>query len=63
LRFHKDDNPVLYIHPSKQGVLFRSDAQMGRTYGLMPVGVAGLVNVLREDGIPYFNPFRQTVKR
>ena len=25
---------------------------MGRTYGLMPVGVAGLVNVLRANGIP-----------
>ena len=25
---------------------------MGRSYGLIPVGVAGLVNVLRENGIP-----------
>jgi radical SAM superfamily enzyme YgiQ (UPF0313 family) len=25
---------------------------MGRFYGLMPVGVAGLVNILRENGIP-----------
>ena len=50
--FPQDDIPVLYIHPSKQGVQPRSDAHMGRTYGLMPVGVAGLVNVLRENGIP-----------
>lgn len=50
--FHQDDSPVLFIHPSKQGVQFRPDAHMGRTYGLMPVGVAGLVNVLRENGIP-----------
>jgi radical SAM superfamily enzyme YgiQ (UPF0313 family) len=50
--FHQGDSPVLYIHPSKQGVLFRPDGHMGRTYGLMPVGVAGLVNVLRENGIP-----------
>jgi radical SAM superfamily enzyme YgiQ (UPF0313 family) len=50
--FHQDDSPVLYIHPTKQGVQFRPDAQMGRAYGLMPVGVAGLVNVLRENGIP-----------
>jgi hypothetical protein len=45
--FHQDESPVLYIHPAKQGVQFRPDANMGRTYGLMPVGVAGLVNVLR----------------
>jgi len=50
--FHQDDSPVLYIHPAKQGVQLRPDAQMGRTYGLMPVGVAGLVNVLCENGIP-----------
>lgn len=50
--FHQDDSPVLYIHPSKQGVQFRPDAKFGRTYGLLPVGVAGLVNVLRENGIP-----------
>jgi radical SAM superfamily enzyme YgiQ (UPF0313 family) len=50
--FHREDNPVLYIHPSKQGVQYQPDAQMGRTYGLTPVGVAGLVNVLRDNGIP-----------
>lgn len=43
---------VLYIHPAKQGVNFRLDANMGRPYALMPVGVAGLVNLLRENGIP-----------
>jgi radical SAM superfamily enzyme YgiQ (UPF0313 family) len=43
---------VLYIHPAKQGIDFRRDANMGRPYGLIPVGVAGLVNVLRENGIP-----------
>jgi radical SAM superfamily enzyme YgiQ (UPF0313 family) len=50
--FHPDDSPVLYLHSSKQGVKFQPDAHMGRSYGLMPVGVAGLVNVLRENGIP-----------
>ena len=43
---------VLYINPAKQGVDFRLDANMGRPYALMPVGVAGLVNLLRENGIP-----------
>jgi radical SAM superfamily enzyme YgiQ (UPF0313 family) len=43
---------VLYIHPSKQEVGFvaRSGAP-GRPYGLMPVGVAALVNLLGEHGI------------
>jgi radical SAM superfamily enzyme YgiQ (UPF0313 family) len=42
---------VLYIHPTKQGTDDRRDAKMGRPYGLIPVGVPGLVNVLRENGI------------
>jgi radical SAM superfamily enzyme YgiQ (UPF0313 family) len=46
------DTPVLYIHPAKQGVDFHPDARMGRSYGLIPVGLPGLVNVLRENGIP-----------
>ena len=50
--FPRGETPVLYIHPAKQGVDFKPDANMGRFYGLMPVGVAGLVNVLRENGIP-----------
>jgi radical SAM superfamily enzyme YgiQ (UPF0313 family) len=50
--FPRGATPVLYIHPAKQGVDYKPDANMGRFYGLMPVGVAGLVNVLRENGIP-----------
>ena len=43
---------VLYIHPSKQGLTLRNDHQtMGRPYGLMPIGVVGLVNLLRQNGI------------
>ncbi len=43
---------VLYIHPSKQGVDFDQDgAQTSRAYGWIPVGVVGLVNLLRENGI------------
>jgi len=43
---------VLYIHPSKQGVDFDYDRTlMGRAYGWIPVGVVGLVNLLRENGI------------
>lgn len=42
---------VLYIHPAKQGTHFRKNADMGRSYGIIPVGVAGLINVLRENGI------------
>ena len=43
---------VLYIHPSKHGV--DSDPWSGplcRPYGLMPVGVVALVNLLRQHGI------------
>lgn len=48
---------VLYIHPTKQDVDFlvkaqkARDAQIGRPYGLIPMGVPALVNVLRDAGI------------
>ena len=48
---------VLYVHPAKQGVDFyaqhlaKGDRNLGRPYGLMPLGLPGLVNVLRENGI------------
>ncbi len=45
------DIPVLYIHPSKQGLDFRPDGTMGRPYGLIPVGLPGLVNLLQANGI------------
>ena len=44
---------VLYIHPPKQDIDFYEqnqparDGQMGRPYGLIPMGVPALVNVLR----------------
>ena len=43
---------VLYVHPPKQDVDFFvqqqdvREAQMGRPYGLIPLGVPALVNVL-----------------
>jgi len=51
-KYPREETPVLYLHPAKQGVDYKPDANMGRFYGLMPVGIAGLVNVLRENGIP-----------
>ena len=48
----KSDFRVLYIHPAKQGVDFHVDETMGRSYGLIPVGLPALVNVLKKDGIP-----------
>jgi radical SAM superfamily enzyme YgiQ (UPF0313 family) len=47
---------VVYIHPAKQGVDFDArggapGSQPGRPYGLIPVGVPALVNVLRQNGI------------
>ncbi|MBN1580511.1 MAG: cobalamin-dependent protein [Anaerolineae bacterium] len=47
------DAQVLYIHPAKQDVDVdpRQNAMMGRPYALIPVGVAALVNVLRQEGI------------
>ena len=42
---------VLYIHPSKQGVDFDpGKLPMGRPYGLIPVGVIALANLLEENG-------------
>ncbi len=51
-KFPRGETPVIYIHPAKQGVDFSMEPNMGRPYALLPVGVAGLVNVLRENGIP-----------
>ncbi len=42
---------VLYIHPAKQGADWQPSAAAGRPYGLIPVGVAALVNTLRQNGI------------
>ena len=48
---------VLYVHPAKQDVDFYAqkqdvrDVHMGRPYGLIPIGVPALVNVLRAAGI------------
>jgi hypothetical protein len=48
---------ILYIHPSKQGVDFVAprtpgggSLPMGRPYGLIPVGVIALANLLQENG-------------
>jgi hypothetical protein len=43
--------PVLYVHPAKQGVDFVAEEGGGRPYGVIPVGVAALVNLLRQNGI------------
>ena len=45
------DARVLYIHPAKQGIDVKLDSQAGRAYGLIPVGVPALVNLLRLNGI------------
>ncbi|MCU0519534.1 MAG: SEC-C domain-containing protein [Anaerolineae bacterium] len=51
---------VLYVHPAKQDVDFghqktsiqaSEDSQLGRPYGLIPMGVPALVNVLQAAGI------------
>jgi clorobiocin biosynthesis protein CloN6 len=43
---------VLYIHPAKQGVDFDpAGPPMGRPYGLVPVGLVALVNLLQDNGI------------
>ena len=42
---------VLYIHPAKQGVDFRIGETMGRTYGLIPVGLPAIINSLKQNGI------------
>ncbi|MFZ6030971.1 MAG: B12-binding domain-containing radical SAM protein [Chloroflexota bacterium] len=51
ITFPPGDTPVLYVHPAKQGVAFASAENAGRSYGVIPVGVAALVNLLRENGI------------
>ena len=43
--------PILYVHPAKQGLDFRSGTDFGRPYGLIPVGLPALVNILRQNGI------------
>jgi len=51
-----DEAPVaLYIHPAKQAVdLYDTPARhrFGRPYGLIPMGVPALVNLLCDNGIP-----------
>lgn len=50
---HVSSSPVLYIHPAKQGMEFKAeDETLGRPYGLFPLGLPALVNVLRQNGIP-----------
>lgn len=46
------DCAVLYLHPAKQGIDFVYDQTLGRPYGLVPVGVTAIINLLRENGIP-----------
>ena len=50
-----EEKPLaLYIHPAKQAVdLYDTPAQkqFGRPYGLIPMGVPALVNLLRDNGI------------
>lgn len=46
---------ALYIHPAKQAVdLYDTPARakFGRPYGLMPMGVPALLNLLGDNGIP-----------
>ncbi len=45
------DIRVLYIHPAKQGIKFRVDQEIGRAYGLIPVGLPALVNLLKQNKI------------
>ena len=48
----RGDAPVLYIHPAKQGIDFNANQElMGRPYGLMPVGLPALANLLIEHVI------------
>ncbi len=50
-----EEQPLaLYIHPAKQAVdLYDTPAskKFGRPYGLIPMGVPALVNILRDNGI------------
>ena len=48
---NEDRYPVLYVHPAKQGTMLSNDENLGRSYGVIPVGLPALVNVLRENGI------------
>ncbi len=43
--------PVLFIHPSKQGMRFHPDGNFGRPYGLIPVGLPAIINQLKKNGI------------
>ena len=44
--------PVLYVHPAKQGIDFKADnPDLGRPYGLFPLGLPALINELRPIGI------------
>jgi radical SAM superfamily enzyme YgiQ (UPF0313 family) len=43
---------VLYVHPAKQGPDFTPDVDNGRPYGLIPLGIPALINLLRANGIP-----------
>ncbi len=42
--------PVVYIHPAKQGIRFDPE-NIGRPYGVIPVGAPALINTLRAQGI------------
>ncbi len=42
---------VLFIHPSKQGQNFQQSDVMGRPYGLIPVGLPAIANLLQQNGI------------
>lgn len=43
---------MLYLHPAKQGLeTAPPEAEAGRPYGIMPVGVAAIANLLGEQGI------------
>jgi len=43
---------VLYIHPAKQGENFTHvPNHMSRSYDLIPVGIIGLLNLLKDNGI------------
>jgi radical SAM superfamily enzyme YgiQ (UPF0313 family) len=46
----QSDVQVLYIHPAKQGVDFRVSENIGRAYGLIPVGLPALINLLKQNG-------------
>jgi radical SAM superfamily enzyme YgiQ (UPF0313 family) len=48
---YPSDARVLYIHPAKQGVKFNVGENMGRPYGLIPVGLPAIINLLMKNGI------------